>query len=110
MIFKLNDEEVQDILMTSDFDDIYKPNEFIFLLKKFRNFYRILWSNKENIKGDAEVEIRILKDELRKLSVVIGELINESEDKNKLIAEMENRKLTLRERISGKIIKRKHEN
>ena len=42
MISELRDEEILDFLMTSDFEQEYKPEEFKYLLMKWRFFYRIL--------------------------------------------------------------------
>ena len=37
MILKLNDEDILEFLMTSDFEEEYSPNEFKYLLKYINN-------------------------------------------------------------------------
>ena len=43
MISELKDEEIMEFLMTSEFEDDYKPEELKYLLVKFRYFYRTLY-------------------------------------------------------------------
>ena len=47
-----SDEDILDFLMTSDFNDDLSPEQFRFLLIKFRQFYRIS-ANRYN---DIEME------------------------------------------------------
>jgi hypothetical protein len=110
MISELKDEEILDFLMTSEFDNDYKPEELKYLLLKWRYFYRILHSKKELIETDKQGEINKLKEEVKSLNIVIGEMMTESDKKNILIQNLKNRKLSLKERISGKIIFNKNEN
>lgn len=110
MISELKDEEILDFLMTSEFDNDYKPEELKYLLLKWRYFYRILYSKKELIETDKQGEINKLKEEVKSLNIVIGEMMTESDKKDILIQNLKNRKLSLKERISGKIIFNKNEN
>jgi hypothetical protein len=110
MISELKDEEILDFLMTSEFDNDYKPEELKYLLLKWRYFYRILHSKKELIETDKQGEINKLKEEVKSLNIVIGEMMTESDKKDILIQNLKNRKLSLKERISGKIIFNKNEN
>ncbi len=110
MISELNDDEILDFLMNSDFENDFKPEELKYLLLKWRYFYRILYSNKDMIKSSKEVEIKRLEDDMKSLNRTIGILVSESEKKDLLIQNMKNRKLSFKERISGKIIFNKNEN
>jgi hypothetical protein len=104
MISELKDDEILDFLMTSEFESEYKPEELKYLLLKWRYFYRILYGNKELIKTEKDAEVNKLKDELKSLNNTIGILISESSNKDLLIQNLKNRKLSLKERITGKII------
>lgn len=110
MISELKDEEILDFLMTSEFDNDYKPEELKYLLLKWRYFYRILHSKKGLVETDKDGEINKLKDEVKSLNAVIGEMMAKSDKKDILIQSLKNRKLSLKERISGKIIFNKNEN
>jgi hypothetical protein len=110
MISELKDDEILDFLMTSEFENDYKPEELKYLLHKWRYFYRILYSNKDLIKTEKDGEINKLKDEVKSLNTTIGTLISESDNKDLLIQNLKNRKLSFKERLSGKIILKKNEN
>lgn len=110
MISELKDDEILDFLMTSEFENDYKPEELKYLLFKWRYFYRVLYNNKELIKDEKIGEINKLKDEIEGLNCLIGSLMSESERKDLLIQNLKNRRLSLKERISGKIITNKNEN
>lgn len=110
MISELKDEEILDFLMTSEFEEDYKPEELKYLLFKWRYFYRILYSNKELIKTEKDGQIRTLEDEIKSLNIMVGDLLNQSYKKDLLIQNLKNRKLTFKERLSGKIILNKNEN
>jgi uncharacterized protein YdcH (DUF465 family) len=110
MISELKDEEILDFLMTSEFDNDYKPEELKYLLLKWRYFYRILHSKKELIETEKNGEINKIKEEINSLNAIIGDMMSESNRKDMLIQNLKNRKLSLKERISGKIIFNKNEN
>ena len=110
MISELKDDEILDFLMTSEFENDYKPEELKYLLFKWRYFYRVLYNNKELIKTEKEGEINNLKDELRSLNSTLGLMLSESSKKDLLIQNLKNRKLSFKERLSGKIILNKNEN
>lgn len=107
MISELTDEEILDYLMTSEFESEYKPEELKYLLHKWRYFYRILYGKLDLVKTDREFEISSLNEEIKRLKTQITELNLEMREKEVEILNLENRKLTLKERISGKIIKKK---
>jgi hypothetical protein len=109
MISELNDEEILNFLMTSDFEQEYKPEELKYLLLKWRYFYRILNGRAELYKTNKEAEISHLDEEIKMLkSQILDHQFRLSEKENQ-ISSMKTRKLSLKERISGKIITKEDE-
>ena len=104
MISELNDEEILDFLMTSDFDEDYKPEELRYLLHKFRYFYRSLYIKSKNSSDDSEFTIKKLNEEIELLKNNTIIYQRESADKQNEIDLLKSKKLTLKERITGKII------
>ena len=103
MISELKDEEILDFLMTSDFHEYYKQSEFKYLLTKFRYFYRIISDRNRNNIYDSEFREKKMIEEIERLKEEISQhQISNAEIQNKLDL-MRNKKLTLKERISGKI-------
>jgi hypothetical protein len=103
MISELRDDEILDFLMTSDYHEDYKPSDFKYLLTKFRYFYRIISDRNRNNIYDSEFRENKLKEEIERLKGEISQhQISNAEMQNKLDL-MKNKKLTLKERISGKI-------
>ena len=109
MILELTDEEILEFLMTSDFENEYKPEEIKYLLFKWRYFYRVLHGKVDLIKSDKEFEIESLVGEIERLKTINKELMVKNKDQEEELLKVKNRKLTLKERISGKIIN-KNEN
>lgn len=106
MINQLSENEILDYLMTSDFDEGLTPEEFKFLLKKFRNFYKLVNSR-----------FTTQKDMIDKLGLDIECLKKQFEtDTNELRSDMDrvelkyntllNKKLTWKERYKGIIIEK----
>jgi len=104
MIAELKDDEILEFLMTSDFEGDYSPEELKYLLVKWRYFYRVIYGNLERTKTDGEGDVRKLKMEIESLKAQLNSSMVESADRANLIGEMKNRKLTWKERFSGKII------
>lgn len=109
MISELTDEEILDFLMTSEFEDAYKNEEFKYLLFKWRYFYRMLHGKVELVKNEKDFEIEELKTEIERLKTINKEILTKNANQQDEILSLKNRKLTLRERLSGKIIQ-KNEN
>ncbi len=107
MISELTDEEILDFLMTSEFESEYKSEELKYLLHKWRYFYRVLHGKLDLVKTDREFEVSSLNEEIKRLKTQITELNLEMREKEVEILNLESRKLSLRERISGKIINKK---
>mgnify|MGYP006082422263 CR=1 FL=1 len=96
-------DEILEYLMTSDFDENLTKSELKALLIKFREFYRYMYSVKDNRVMDRdfkikkfEQELTFTKEEIIKLKFRKSELENE---KNLL----KRRKLSFMERIRGKL-------
>jgi capsule polysaccharide export protein KpsE/RkpR len=107
MISELRDEEILDFLMTSDFEQEYKPEELKYLLFKWRFFYRVLNGRFDLEKTNTTHEISCLNEEIKRLKTQISETQSQVATRDDQIHQLQNRKLTLRERISGKIIDKK---
>jgi FtsZ-binding cell division protein ZapB len=106
---ELSDEDILDFLMTSEFIGDFKPDELKYLLLKWRYFYRMQHGRLEVSKADLEkykldcVELnKLLESERNSLKSEIANLENE-------VHQLKQRKLTWRERLSGKIITIKDE-
>jgi hypothetical protein len=106
MINELTDDQILEYLMTSEFIENYKPEEYKFLLHKFRYFYRILHGNHTRIKSDLEFESKHLKLEIDCLkNQFYQEQVKTTELQDKIDLSTKERNLTWKERWSGKIKK-----
>jgi hypothetical protein len=110
MISELNDEEILDFLMNSDFEGDFKPEEYRYLLHKWKYFYRILNGRYELSRVNHEGEIRQLISDKESLNKSLFDTQVNSAQKDDTINSMKSRKLTLKERWSGKIILNEDEN
>ena len=104
MISELNDEEMLDLLMTSEFENNLSPTEFKFLLKKWRFFYRILHGKMERTKDDMTYKINVLKEDVEGLKNQNYKTMVDCAKKQNQIEILKNKKLTWKERWTGKII------
>lgn len=109
-ISELNDEDVLNFLMTSEFTDDYSPAELKYLLVKWRYFYRLSQGRNEQIKVKGEGDVQQLENDKEILNNTINQLSFRIIDKDKLINSLKDRKLTIKERWSGKIILTEDEN
>jgi hypothetical protein len=109
-ISELNDEDVLNFLMTSEFTDDYSPAELKYLLVKWRYFYRLSQGRNEQIKVKGEGDVQKLEYDKELLNNTIGQLSLRVLEKDDLINSLKNRDLTWKERWSGKIILTQDEN
>lgn len=109
MISELSDEQILDLLMTSEFDADLSPSEFKYLLTKWRYFYRMQHGRFERSKDDLEFSIKAKDNELADLKRQNYNILVDCAQKDDLIHMLKNRKLTLKERLSGKIIDKRDE-
>ena len=93
--------------MNSDFEGEYKPGEFKYLLLKWRYFYRILHSRQKYNLDDRDHTIDQLKNEIENLKKIISNKEIELANTQDCLHAISNRKLTIMERLSGKIITKK---
>ena len=103
MISELRDEEILEFLMTSEFEGDYSPDELKYLLIKWRYFYRLANGRIERVTTDSEGLVRKLNSDIDILNNRINNMLTESDNKDNLINSLKSRKLTWKERLSGKI-------
>lgn len=104
MISELNDEQILDLLMTSEFEVDLSPSEFKFLLKKWRYFYRLLHGRMERTTDDLRFDINSKNGEISNLKQEVYNLLVDNANKDNTIHLLKNRKLSFKERWTGKII------
>ena len=110
-ISELNDEDVLNFLMTSEFTEgDYSPSEFRYLLTKWRYFHRYFQGRNEQTKMSLEDTIKRLQEELEVVKKSEYDTQVKVADKDNLINSLKSRKLTWKERLSGKIILTEDEN
>ena len=99
-----SETDILNYLMVSEFNEGLTPDEFKFLLYRFRYHYRLMSCKNENLK----YEIDSLKSKLAENSNIYNlqsqNLINEKNKFEKSYNDLINKKLTWKERIKGKII------
>jgi|GEM_PF-3201926 len=108
MISELKDDEILEYLMTSDINENHRPEDYKYLIFKFRLFYKILYGNFQLYKTNSESENRILNSSIESIK---KELILTQTEKANIQNDMDQiskpRKLTWKERISGNLIPNK---
>ncbi len=100
----MNDEDMLDFLMTSDFEEDYSPSDMKSMLKKYRYFYRILHGKMNLIKIESESEIENLKSTIENREGIIFSLEVDRATLQNEVSALKSRSLTWKERIKGKII------
>lgn len=104
MISELKDDEILEILMTSDFVENLRPEDYKYLLFKFRSFYKLLHGNYQRYKNEKEYIINNLKTDVENVSKEKLSLeIYNTDLENDLLEFKKPRKLTFSERIKGEI-------
>ena len=106
MISELKDDEILEFLMTSDFEQEYKPEELKYLLIKWRYFYRLLYGKFELLKVDSEHDKSKLKEDISRIEKTLEKILIENVELKESNENLKNRKLTFKERLTGKIITR----
>lgn len=100
---RIDDNDILDYLMTSDFNDGYSIDESRLLLLKFRQFYRTLQSNNESLKHIINSDKKDIESLNDKLDKVISESQSKIDELNGILNTIKNKKLSIIERIKGKI-------
>ena len=103
MISELTEEEILEFLMTSDFENEFKPGEFKYLLLKWRYFYRVIHGKHDLLKIDSKYEISKHEERIKFLDKEIQSLQLMLFERNEQLAQIKTRKLSISERLKGKI-------
>ena len=103
MISELSDEEILNFLINSEFEGDFSAKELKYLLIKWKYFYRVLYGNLERIKDTKDNEIRNLNGEVEILKKNLTITQIERLEKENAVNSLKNRKLTWKERLTGKI-------
>lgn len=103
MISELTEEEILDFLMTSDFESEFKPDEFKYLLLKWRYFYRVLHGRHELLKTDSSYDVSRYEEKIKFLEKEILSLQKMLTDRTNEIDQIKVKKLSIMERLTGKI-------
>jgi hypothetical protein len=110
MISELNDEEILDFLMNSEFEGDFKPDELKYLLVKWRYFFRLSQGRLETLRKEYDgLADKYIQDGKVSQSEMNEVLASNAKLKDSIDI-LKSRKLTLKERISGKIIYKENEN
>lgn len=110
MISELNDQEILDFLMTSEYEGDYSPEELKYLLVKWRYFYRIINGKLERAIDEKQSDLRVFIENQEKNTTQINTLQRQIVEKDEIINSLKSRKLNWKERISGKINHIENEN
>ena len=102
-IKQFSDTDILDFFMTSDFEDNYSPEELKSFLIKWKYFYRLNSGKYERLKSDNEFLISKLESKVDSLNKQILLLESKNIEKQEKIDYLKNRKLSWKERFSGKI-------
>jgi hypothetical protein len=103
-INELDDEDILNFLMTSDFEDNYSPTELKYLLTKWRYFHRHFQGISNREKLALEGELAHTKDMLSDKENQILNLQVDLANKQNEVDFIKSRKITLRDWWRGKII------
>ena len=103
MISELSDEEILNFLINSEFEGDFSAKELKYLLIKWKYFYRVLYGNLERIKDTKDNEIRNLNSEVEILKKNLTITQIERLEKENAVNSLKSRKLTWKERLTGKI-------
>lgn len=96
-------DEILEYLMTSDFNEELNKSELKALLIKFREFYRYMYSVKDNKVIDRDFKIKTFKEEITFMKEKIIKLKFEKSELENEKNLLKKRKLSFMERIRGKL-------
>jgi hypothetical protein len=106
---ELSDTDIMNYLMTSEFNEGLTPDEFRFLLYKFRYQYRLIFNRHETLKVDYDRIDSDIKGYKENYTKNINNLTSERDKAETKYSLLLNRKLSWKERIKGKIILKENE-
>lgn len=104
-----SDIDILNYLMTSEFNEGLTPDEFKFLLSKFRYYYRLVYAKSESLNISVDKLTNDFKSLKEQNDINIKNLNSEKEKVEMRYKELVNKKLTWKERIKGKIIIKENE-
>ena len=99
-----SETDILNYLMTSEFNEGLTPDEFKFLLYRFRHHYRLAYGMNERLKTESDGVKKILEEKELCMKKIIDNLNSEKASSEYKYNRLINRKLTWKERIKGKII------
>ena len=105
MISDLSEIEILNYIMTSEFQDGLTPDEFRLLIIRLRNFYRVSNSKVETLKSEKERKKKEIDDMINLYTIEIENLNTINKSITEEMQKIYSRKLSIGERISGKINK-----
>jgi predicted RNase H-like nuclease (RuvC/YqgF family) len=104
MINEVKDDNIFEYLMTSDFNENYRPDDYKYLLHKFRNFYKLSIGKHHNYKIEMETLVKNLQSSINSLDKrLYDEQVKSANLQNSIDYLKNPRKLTFKERLFGKI-------
>ena len=109
MVTNLTEQDILDYLMTSEFTEGLTPDEFKFLLIKFRNFYRVSNGKSEYLKVELDYKLKEIVDIKAGYEITISNILSEKANLENELNSIKNRELSWKERLTGKIITNKDE-
>lgn len=105
MISELSEIEILNYIMTSEFQDGLTPDEFRLLIIRLRNFYRVSNSKVETLKSEIDGKKKEIDDMINLYTIEIENLNTINKSITEEMQKIYSRKLSIGERISGKINK-----
>ncbi len=99
-----SETDILNYLMTSEFNEGLTPDEFKFLLHRFRYYYRLYYGLNQNLKVELDGCKKSLEEKEFCMNKMIDNLNSEKSTSEEKYNRLINRKLTWKERIKGKII------
>lgn len=105
-ISELSNEEILNFLMNSEFEDDYSPSELKYFLTKWKYFYRVSQGKNEQQRDYYEGIVYVLEEKIKIKESSETDLQIQVVKKDEQIESLKKRKLTWRERFSGKIIEK----
>lgn len=103
-ISELSNEDILNFLMNSEFEDDFSPSELKYFLMKWKYFYRVSQGKNEQLRNHYNGVLYALEEKIKIKEAQETELQIRIVEKDKQIESLKKRKLTWRERFSGKII------
>lgn len=100
----LSDTDILNYLMISEFNEGLSPDEFKFLLYKFRYFYRMSYGRNESLKIEVDKLKMDLESNIKIYNTNVNNLNFEKAKFERRYNQIKDKKLTWKERIKGKII------